>query len=57
MVQSLKQNSIHGAELKQNSISGEKLKHRRQEKWPMKDEFYEPYLKKKNSTLLNKWMD
>ena len=35
----LKQNSIHGAELKQNSITGEKLKHRRQEKWMTKDEF------------------
>ena len=31
MVQSLKQNSIHDAELKQNSIHGAELKQRKQE--------------------------
>ena len=57
MVQSLKQNSVHDTELKIEQYTWCRAETKKTRSRMMKDEFYASYLKKKNSTLLNKWID
>ena len=61
MVQSLKQNSIHGTEQKQNSIHGTELKQRKQEAEQWKMNFLHPIWKRTvphwTSRLTNYYQD